>query len=134
MQKIDAFITAQDFLARGVAIHRSRSTERVILLDGDIGQLSPEQEAAICDFVEKGGGLVCVGDATEAYHEYPLLGDLLGNVHGFCTPRSEVIARVANPHHYLTRRVDPSFPVLEGVYLLDSIVPNAEVLWRASWR
>ncbi len=138
MQNEDKIITAQDFLARRSHTNRTSIstsiTKRVILLNGDIGQLSPEQETDLCAFVEQGGGLVCVGDAAEAYHEYPLLGDVLGNVQGFCTPRAEIIARVANSDHYLTRRVDPTFPVLEGAYLLDKISPDAEELWRASWR
>ncbi|HEV2583615.1 MAG TPA: Gfo/Idh/MocA family oxidoreductase [Ktedonobacteraceae bacterium] len=130
MQYFENAMSAQDFFANK---GRAKQT-RVVLLNGDIGQISPDQEADLCAFVEKGGGLVCVGDAVEAYHEHPLLGELLGNVHGFCAPRSEIIARVATTDHYVTRRVDPFFAVLDGIYLLDVLPPDAEVLWRASWR
>jgi scyllo-inositol 2-dehydrogenase (NADP+) len=109
------------------------STQRVVILNGDIGPLSSEQEEALCTFIESGGGLVCIGDAAEAYREYELLGEVLGDVHGICAQRSEIIARVATPDHYITRRVDPSFAVLESVYLLDVVPPDAEILWRASW-
>src|SRR6266849_5143883 len=64
----------------------------VVLLDSKTGQINTEQEEALCAFVERGGGLVCIGDAAEAYHEYELLGEVLGNIHGFCTPRCEFIA------------------------------------------
>src|SRR5579884_1002215 len=67
--------------------------DQVVVLNGDIGPLNFDQEEALCHFVEHGGGLVCLGDAAEAYHEQPLLGELLGNVHGFCTPSTEIIAR-----------------------------------------
>lgn len=134
MLQNDNAIAAQDFFARGRQAKPTRVTEQVVVLDGDSGQISPEQEADLCYFVEKGGGLVCIGDAAEAYHEYPLLGEALGNVHGFCAPRSEIIARVAAPDHYITRRVDPSFAVQESIYLLDLLPPDAEQLWRASWR
>lgn len=134
MQYFENAITAQDFFARRVQARRAPETERVVMLNGDIGQISPEQEAELCAFVEKGGGLVCIGDAVEAYHEHPLLGDMLGRVHGFCAPRSEIIARVATTDHYMTRRIDPVFAVLESIYLLDKLPPDAEVLWRASWR
>ncbi len=50
-----------------------------------------------------------------------------------CTPRCEIIARVATNDHYITRRVDPAFAALEGIYLLDVIPPDAQVLWRTSW-
>ena len=105
----------------------------VVLLDSKTGQINTEQEEALCAFVERGGGLLCIGDAAEAYHEYELLGEVLGNIHGFCTPRCELIARVVTSDHYITRRVDPAFAVLEGIYLLDVIPPDAQVLWRTSW-
>ncbi len=108
-------------------------TDRVIVLNGAIGPLTAEQEEALCAFVAQGGGLVCVGDAAEAYHENLLLGEVLGHIHGFCTPRTEIIVRVAASDHYLTRRFDPSFAVYEAAYVLDSVPPDAEVLWRTSW-
>src|SRR6266849_4735668 len=110
------------------------TTQQIVMLDGNTGPLSPAQEESLYHFVRHGGGLVCLGDAAEAYHEYELLGEVLGNIHGFCTPRSEIIARVATDDHYITRRVDPTFAVLEAVYLLDVIPPDAEILWRTSWR
>ncbi len=109
------------------------ASDRVVVLNGDIGPLTIEQEEALCAFIAQGGGLVCVGDAAEAYHENPLLGEVLGHIHGFCTPRTEIIARVATSDHYLTRRFDPSFTVFEAVYMLDSVPPDAEILWRSSW-
>ncbi len=108
-------------------------TENVVVLNGDIGPLNVEQEEALCAFVERGGGLVCIGDAAESYHEYPLLGEVLGPLRGRCATRSEIIARVATTDHYLTRRMDASFTVLEAVYLLDVVPPDAEILWRTSW-
>lgn len=107
--------------------------QHVVVLDGNTGPLSITQEEALCSFVKRGGGLVCMGNAAEVYHEYEQLGKVLGNIHGSCTPRSEIIARVATHEHYITRRIDPTFPVLEAVYLLDLIPPDAEVLWRTSW-
>ena len=108
--------------------------DHVVVINGDIGPLSVEQEEALCAFVEHGGGLVCIGDAAEAYHENPVLGEVLGNIHGICTPRTEIIARVATRDHYLTRRFDPSFAVFEAVYLLDIVPVDAEILWRTSWQ
>ena len=106
---------------------------RVVILNPDRGPLSPKQDEALCTFVEQGGGLICLGDAIEAYREYDQLGEVLGRVHGICTPRSEIIAHVATPHHYITRRVDPSFAVVEAVYLLRVVPPDAHVLWQTSW-
>jgi predicted dehydrogenase len=110
------------------------ATQRVIILDGSAVPLSLEEEQALCTFVKDGGGLVCIGDAAEVYHEYRLLGELLGPIHGFCTPRCEIIAQVANSNHYITRRVDPTFTVRDAVYLLKHIPSDAEEVWRTTWQ
>ena len=127
MLKDPRIVTAPDLL-------RHLDAEQVVVLNSDIGPIDTQQEEALYDFVERGGGLVCLGDAAEAYREYPLLGEVLGHVHGTCTPRSEIIARVAAPDHYMTRRMDTSFVVLEAVYLLDVVPADAEILWHTSWR
>jgi predicted dehydrogenase len=135
LENIDT-ISAREFIERrGQAggVHAAE-LERVVMLDGDIGPLDLEEEELLRDFVERGGGLVCIGDAVEAYHEHPVLGEVLGNTHGICATRSEIIARVAAADHYVTRRVDASFAVLESVYLLDALPPDAEALWKTSWR
>lgn len=108
--------------------------EKVVVLNGDVGPINAEQEDKLYSFILRGGGLVCLGDAAEAYREYPLLGELLGPIQGFCTPRSEIIAHVATTDHFITRRMDPSFAVHESVYLLDMVPPDAHILWQASWQ
>jgi len=108
--------------------------DQVVVLDGDRGPLSTEQEEALYAFVENGGGLVCLGDAAEAYHDYTLLGELLGNVAGTCSLRSEIIAHVASPNHSITRRADTTFAVLESAYLLSAVPADATILWRTTWR
>ncbi len=135
LEDIDT-ISARDFIERrGQAggVH-AVELERVVMLDGDIGPLDLEEEELLREFVERGGGLVCIGDAVEAYHEHPVLGEVLGNIHGICASRSEIIARVAAADHYVTRRVDASFAVLESIYLLGVLPPDAEALWKTSWR
>lgn len=111
------------------------ANHRVVMLPDDVGPLNKEQEQALCSFIEYGGGLVCVGNALEAYHEYDLLREVLGPVHGICPPRSEMIARVANDDHYITRRVSsPTFAFVEACYLLDVIPEHAQGVWRTTWR
>jgi len=99
-----------------------------------VGALSTEQEQQLCMFVERGGGLVCLGNVVEAYRESDLLAEVIGHVHGRCVPPTEIIARVATPDHYITRRVDPAFAFHEGIYLLDVMPADATVLWHTSWQ
>jgi len=110
------------------------TTQQVLILDGSVVHLSLEEEQALCTFVENGGGLVCVGNAAEVYRDHQLLGELLGPIHGFCTPRCEIIAQVANSHHYITRRIDPTFAVRDEVYLLKHIPSDAGEIWRTIWQ
>jgi hypothetical protein len=118
-------ISARDFITRSRQAGSTQTAGRVVVLDGDIGPLDLEEEELLREFVERGGGLVCIGDAVEAYHEHTILGEMLGNTHGICVPRCEIIARVASADHYVTRRVDPSFAMLEAVYILDVVPPDA---------
>ncbi len=127
MLKDPLVVTARESL-------RNLNAERVVVLIGDVGPINAEQEYELCSFIKHGGGLVCLGDAAEAYREYPLLGEVLGPVHGICVPRSEIIIRVTTSDHYVTRRMDSSFAVYEGVYLLDIVPTDATILWQASWR
>ncbi len=106
----------------------------IVHLDGSVGPLTSRQEKALCTFVEHGGGLVCSGNAAEIYHDYELLGAVLGQVHGMCTPHCEIIVRVATHDSYLTRRVDPSFTVSTSLYLLERTPPGAQELWRTTWQ
>jgi len=126
MPKDPLVVTARESL-------QNLNVEKVVVLNGDIGPISPEQEYELYSFIKRGGGLVCLGDAAEAYREYPLLGEILGDIHGICTPRNEIIHRVATADHYLTRRMDSSFTVHEGEYLLDSVPNDAVILLQASW-
>src|SRR5579885_2152752 len=65
----------------------------VIVLDGEQETLDREQ----------GGGLICLGTALQRYREHPLLAEILGPLHGFLTPPTELIVRRASADHYLTR-------------------------------
>jgi scyllo-inositol 2-dehydrogenase (NADP+) len=107
--------------------------QNVIVLNGREERLDLQQEIALSDFVEQGGGLICLGAALQQYRENELLGKLLGPLHGFLTPQTELIVRRAHTDHYLTRRVENSFPLVESVYLLDAVPLDADIHWQTTW-
>lgn len=107
--------------------------QNVIVLAGDDEGLSLEQETALANFVEQGGGLVCLGNAIQRYRESEVLSKLLGPLHGFLTPQTELIVRRAHSDHYLTRRTAEAFPLVERVYLLDAVPLDADVCWHTTW-
>ena len=65
-------INARDLITRSKQTGRGHTAGRVVILDGDIGPLDLEEEELLRAFVELGGGLVCIGDAVEAYHEHSI--------------------------------------------------------------
>ncbi|HEY5004839.1 MAG TPA: Gfo/Idh/MocA family oxidoreductase [Ktedonobacteraceae bacterium] len=109
------------------------ANQRVIVLDGSIDPLTSSQEEALCTFIEQGGGLVCLGKAVEVYHEYEILGKVLGQVRGIYTPQTEIIAHIATPTSFFTRRVEPDFAVFEAVYLLEKVPADAQIQWQTTW-
>ena len=107
--------------------------QQVIVLNGQEETLDQEQEIAIAAFVQQGGGLVCFGNAVQRYRDHEGLGKLLGPLHGFLTPPTELIIRRTHANHFLTRRAEQSFPLHESVYLLDAVPLDAEIHWQTSW-
>src|SRR5450432_2056900 len=116
-----------------VNLFNQLANQRVIVLDGSIDPLTFSQEEALCTFIERGGGLVCLGKAVEVYHEYEILGKVLGQVRGIYTPQSEIIAHIATPASFFTRRVEPDFAVFEAVYLLEKVPADAQIQWQTTW-
>src|SRR5258707_1310513 len=106
----------------------------VIVLNGEEEALNLEQETALSDLVEQEGGLICLGAAVHRYRECEVLSRVLGPLHGFRAPQTEIIARRASTDHYLTRRVASDFPLVENVYLLDAIPLDADIHWQTTWR
>jgi type 1 glutamine amidotransferase len=109
------------------------ANQRVIVLDGSIDPLTSAQEEALCAYIEQGGGLVCLGKAVEVYHEYELLGNVLGHVRGIYTPQTEIIAHVVSVDSFFTRRADPTFAVFESCYLLEKLPADAQAQWQTTW-
>lgn len=105
----------------------------VIVLDGHTEAFDCEQEIALSAFIEQGGGVIYLGDAAQRYRENPTLGKILGPLHGFCTPPTEIIVRQTGVDHFLTRRIDPTFAVFAEIYLLDTVPLDADIHWQTSW-
>jgi scyllo-inositol 2-dehydrogenase (NADP+) len=107
--------------------------QKVIVLDGNEALFDQERAEALALFIRHGGGLICIGNAVQRQRENPVMQELLGPVHGFSTPQTEIIARRAGSDHYLTRRADTTFYTYESIYLLDIIPPDADILWQTTW-
>ena len=107
--------------------------QQVIVLNGEDEVLDQAQERALYDFVKQGGGLILLGAAAQRYRENELLGKLLGPLHGFLTPQTELIIRHTHADHYLTRRSEKSFSLVESAYLLDAVPLDAETHFQTTW-
>jgi glucose/arabinose dehydrogenase/type 1 glutamine amidotransferase len=71
--QIDATENASDFTAASLARYRA-----VVLLNTAGDRLNNEQEGALADYMQRGGGFVGIGTAAEAEPGSTLLDDLIG--------------------------------------------------------
>lgn len=115
------------------ALLQPLAQQQVVVLNGRDETLDLEQEMALYDFVEQGGGLICLGVAAQRYREYEVLSKLLGPLHGFQTPQTELVVRRTHANHYLTRRTEETFSVAESIYLLDAVPLDSEAHWYTNW-
>jgi predicted dehydrogenase/type 1 glutamine amidotransferase len=130
----------------------------VVLADLSQGPLTTEQEECMWAFVQAGGGLVTVGGrwqessygdsgtegpghgtislpcADAVYHGAFSSGTRLptGVEYRRWAPVSEIVARIGNLDHNITRRLDPAFVVMDS-FAFDSPPEDAEVLVETSW-
>ena len=97
------------------------------------GPLSDAHERALVAFVRRGGGLICLGETGEAWRDNAALQEMLGLGKGRRTPATELIARCV-PDHELTRRLDPTFAVLDSCYLPADMPTDAAPVLHVSWQ
>jgi predicted dehydrogenase len=112
---------------------RSLAGMDVVLVRTTRGPLTPGQEAALCGFVRRGGGLVLLGDTAHAWCENASLRELVGLELGRRIPETELIVR-ADEAHELVRRLDRSFALRERCFLPERLPQDAELVLRAGWQ
>ena len=112
--------------------------------------LGPEREARLIEFVQRGGGLVCLGNSADNWLEYPRLAAAFGMTPGRRTPLTELIVRIpAASDHPITRRLeagyahdhyagldaDIAFPLVDTCLLSGPTgTASDEALLLVSWR
>lgn len=96
------------------------------------GSLEPEAESGVCEFLDRGGGLMalhCTGSRWAAGTRLRrLLGDSAEQL-----PLSELVVDVEPRDHDITRRMGGSFSVQDTGYLSSVPDPDA-VLLSTTWR
>lgn len=88
---------------------------------------------AVRHFVERGGGLLCLGATASAWARHPLLFPLIGATPSGTTRRTELIASVAQDCA-ITCRLDASFAVEDCCTLFEAAPADAQVLLRTTWQ
>ncbi len=133
-----AFLEASGQVAVTVTADLDRLTELagidVVVAHTTEGPLGLEQEAGLCDFVERGGGFVGLHGTTQAWSASPRYLALVG-----CPPNgrfvdSELRTRVRNPDHPLTRGLVGPLALREAAYGLAGVDPDCEVLLETDWQ
>ncbi|HUY96019.1 MAG TPA: Gfo/Idh/MocA family oxidoreductase [Verrucomicrobiae bacterium] len=98
------------------------------------GPLAPEQERALCAFLEQGGGLVILNGTSQAWRDNRTLLGLLGCHADGRLPETELVARAVHPDHVLTRRLAMPISVREATAAWRGLAADCEVVLTASWR
>ena len=135
-------ILADSLANAGLAVEATADRDALCCLEGfdvliayaQAGVLSADQEAALCAFVRRGGGLVAIhpepaGDGLNADYL-----ELLGGRPGGRGPIAEVRVELARPEHYITRRLDEQFVTRDEFSIFLGPIETAEVLFTTSWR
>lgn len=106
---------------------------QVVLVAGLSQLLTSEQEGALNTFVQKGGGLITLGEVGEIWQESRMLRELTGASGGYRSPVTELIAHTASEDVGLTRRLDPAFSVIDSFYLMEKTPEQAQVVLQTNW-
>ncbi len=112
---------------------RDLSGWQVLMLAGLDKALTPEQEAGLQAFVRGGGGLITLGEIGERWQANSALSQLTGAGAGQRTPITEIIARLAPGDLPLTRRLEPSFSIVDSFYRLESLPEDATSVLQTGW-
>ncbi|MHB0874410.1 MAG: ThuA domain-containing protein [Anaerolineae bacterium] len=91
----------------------------LLVIYGDRGELSAEEEQALIDWVAQGGALVGVHGATTCFRENAGYHALLGSLFINHPPATRFNVFRDDVEHMITRRVPESFTVEDELYLLD---------------
>jgi predicted dehydrogenase len=104
----------------------------LIVADSVTSPLSAAQADAFTAYIRNGGALLLLGETVDAWSGSEL-GSALGLPEGQRGPTTELIVRLADEHD-ITRRLDPSFPIADRLYIHDGLPEDATPLLAASWR
>ncbi|MGH2516379.1 MAG: Gfo/Idh/MocA family oxidoreductase, partial [Ktedonobacterales bacterium] len=94
--------------------------------------LAGSHERALAEFVQCGGGLVCLGETGEAWRENTAIREALGLAEVRRTPVTELVVHCAADHE-LTRRMDSSFAIMDNCALLADFPAGAAPVLSVSW-
>ncbi len=112
--------------------HPERLSDVALIAADSATPLTAAQADALTVFTRNGGALLLLGETVDAWRD-SALGAALGLPEGQRGPATELIARLAGDHD-ITRRLDPSFPITDRLYIHEGLPEDAVPLLTTSWR
>lgn len=103
----------------------------VIIIYTTGGQLTPAEEAGLCDFVASGRGCVGLHCATTSFRDSPRYQELIGSRFVSHPPFAEVEVTIVDASHPATAGLD-TFRVPDELYVLDYDPAQVQVLATAA--
>ena len=131
-----------DFLTRTGVCEPKLTTDRdafkhlkkydVVIVYTQGGELTPEQEQGLCEFVKNGGGFIGIHCASDSFVKNDSYMELIGGHFIRHGPVTEFAVAISEPDHEVMRRAQ-DFRITDEFYILEKKTPKFDVLAMGTW-
>ncbi len=142
-QEVERLAPWLDYLARtgSVSVDLTQDSSALTHLGGyDVvvahspeGDLEVEAEASLCDFVSRGGGFLGLHRTSANWASSRRYLEMVGGGRDGRLPQSEMVVRVGDPGHDITRRLAGPLVLHDSCYTVPEPPPGSRVLLDTSW-
>jgi predicted dehydrogenase/type 1 glutamine amidotransferase len=143
-QQVERLAPWLDYLARtgSIAAEVTQDCSALTHLDGyDVvvahspeGGLEAEAESSLCDFVSRGGGFLGLHCTNANWASSRRYLEMVGGSPDGRLPQSEIVTRVSDGSHDITRRLTGSLTLHDSCYTRPEPPPDSRVLLDTSWQ
>jgi predicted dehydrogenase len=106
----------------------------VVVAHPPAGDLLPEAESGLCAFVLRGGGFVGLHCTNATWGRAGEYLNMVGGSPNGRLPRSEIVSRVSDGGHDITRRLAGSLTLIDSCYTQAEPAPDARILLDTTWQ
>ncbi|MGH7642702.1 MAG: ThuA domain-containing protein [Candidatus Dormibacteria bacterium] len=98
------------------------------------GELLPTAEDSLCGFVQRGGGLIALHCTNSTWASATRYLELVGGSPDGRLPSSEIVSRVNDGGHDITRRLSGPLTLHDSCYTQPEPPPDSQILLDTTWQ